>query len=147
VVVSRRGFLGTAGALAAALWAGCGRDEARREPPTDAAVVRGLLGREAAAAGAAAGAIARQDSEHLRELAAAAGIAAPEPAAGGDALALKQLAVFAYVDALPKLADPELRVLVMQVVASEAGHMAALRLEAGEEPVPDAFAGFSVRDA
>jgi hypothetical protein len=142
---SRRRFIGAA--LAGVLWAGCGRDEARREPPSDAEVLRGLLRREAAAAGAAAGVIARQDAEHLEALAGGAGIAVPEPVGGGDALSLKQLAVFGYVDALPKLADPELRVLVMQIAAAEAAHMAALRLEAGEEPVPDAFAGFTVEDA
>ena len=142
---SRRGFLGAA--LAGVLWAGCGRDDARREPPSDAEVLRGLLRREAAAAGAAGGVIARQDVEHLAQLAGRAGVAAPEPPGGGDPVALKQLAVFGYVDALPKLSDPELRVLVMQVAASEAAHMAALRLEAGEEPVQDAFAGFTVEEA
>jgi hypothetical protein len=50
--------------------------------------------------------------------------------------------VFAYVEALPRLADPDLRVLVMRLAASEAEHIAALRLAAGREPVPDAFAGF-----
>ena len=91
--------------------------------------------------------IARQDAEHLAQLAGRAGVAAPEPPGGGDPVALKQLAVFGYIEALPKLSDPELRVLVMQVAASEAAHMAALRLEAGEEPVQDAFAGFTVEEA
>jgi hypothetical protein len=50
--------------------------------------------------------------------------------------------VFAYVEALPKLADPGARVVVMQILASEAEHLAALRQAAGEQPVPDAFAGF-----
>jgi hypothetical protein len=145
VVVSRRAFLGAA--AAGILWAGCGRDDARREPPSDADVLRGLLRREAAAAGAVAGVLARQDAVHLRELAARAGVAAPAPPAGGDAASLKQLAVFGYVDALPKLSDPELRVLVMEIAASEASHLAALRLAAGEEPVPDAFAGFTVEGA
>jgi hypothetical protein len=31
----------------------------------------------------------------------------------------------------------------MELAASEAEHLAALRLEAGDEPVPDAFAGFT----
>ena len=146
VGVSRRRFLGAAGALAGALWVGCGRDDAREQPPSDADVVAGVLRREAAAAGAAAGTIAGQDRMHLRELAAKAGVEAPAPAAGGDAPALKQEAVFGYVAALPKLSDPELRVLVMQVLASEAAHMAALRLEDGERPVPDAFAGYTVED-
>ena len=79
MVISRRGFLGAA--VAGVLWAGCGRDDARREPPSDAAVLRGVLGREAAAAGAAAGVVARQDAEHLSALAARAGVAAPDPVA------------------------------------------------------------------
>ena len=52
--------------------------------------------------------------------------------------------MYDYVAVLPQLADPDLRVLVMQLAASEAEHLAALRLEAGDEPVvPDAFAGFT----
>ena len=51
--------------------------------------------------------------------------------------------MYDYVAALPRLADPELRVLVMELLASEAEHLAALRLAAGEDPVPDAFAGFT----
>jgi hypothetical protein len=150
VSLSRRGFLG---ALAAAVLAGCGRDDARRRPPSDGELVAGLLEREAAAAGAVAGlagaaAIAAQDARHLERLAARAGVAAPPRAAGGGdlavALARKQEAVFGYVEALPRLADPDLRVLVMQVAASEASHLAALRLEAGDDPVPDAFAGFTL---
>jgi hypothetical protein len=50
--------------------------------------------------------------------------------------------VFAYVEALPRLADPGARVAVMQILASEAEHLAALREAAGQQPVPDAFAGF-----
>jgi hypothetical protein len=145
VGLSRRRFLGAAGVLAGAFWVGCGRDEAREEPPSDAEVVAGLLRREAAAAGAvAAVAVARQDAEHLRELAARAGVAAPAPGGDGDAPALKQEALFGYVAALPKLRDPELRVLVMQVLASEAEHIASLRLDAGDDPVPDAFAGYTL---
>ena len=41
------------------------------------------------------------------------------------------------------IGSPDLRVLVMELAASEAEHLAALRLEAGDEPVPDAFAGFT----
>ena len=149
---SRRGFLGAAGALAGALLAGCGREEAGRPPRPDAAVLADLLGPElragAAVAGVAgAGLVARQDELHARRLARlAGGLRADRPAASGDlrtALARKQQAVFAYVDALPRLADPDLRVLVMQIAASEAEQLATLRLEAGEEPVPDAFAGYT----
>lgn len=152
-MVTRRRFLGAAGALAGALLAGCGRDAARERPPSDAEVLRGLLRRERAAGAAVAGlagaaAIARQDERHAERLGALAGagpLARPADR-GADltaALALKQEAVFAYVEALPRLADPDHRVLVMQLAASEAEHIAALRLDARRDPVPDAFAGFT----
>jgi TAT (twin-arginine translocation) pathway signal sequence len=149
---SRRQFLGTAGALVGgALLGGCGAKEAGKEPPTDAEVLGGLLRRELAAGAAVVGVtgselIARQDVLHARRLASLAGIDQPEAAAAVDlttALARKQDAVFAYVEALPRLADPEARVLVMQVAASEAEHLAALRLAAGVDPVPDPFVGFT----
>jgi hypothetical protein len=148
VTLSRRRFLGAAGALAAALWVGCGRDEARQKPPSDAEVLSGLLEREqrtlsAVRDGAAGEAIARQDRQHVARLSALAG-AATLDRSGGTAIAVKQEGFFAYVEALPKLADPDLRVLVMQIAASEAEHLAALRLDAGEEPVPDAFAGYTL---
>jgi len=151
--ISRRRFLATAAVLAGALPAGCGRDAARERPPTDAEVFDGLLRRELAAGAAVAGlagaaAVARQDERHAERLSKVARLAVPGqlPDPGGDlpgALARKQEGVFAYVDALPQLEDPDLRVLVMRVAASEASHLAALRLAAGGEPVPDAFAGFS----
>jgi hypothetical protein len=114
-------------------------------------VLEELLQRELAAGAAVIGVagselIARQDALHARRLAAGAGVSGDLPAAAHDvatALARKQEAVFAYVEALPRLADPELRVLVMQIAASEAEHLAALRLAAGDEPVPDPFAGFT----
>jgi hypothetical protein len=147
---SRRRFLGAAGALAAAVWVGCGRDEARERPPSDAEVLSGLLEREqrtlAAVSGVAgAEAIARQDRRHVARLAALAGATALERA-GAPAVAVKQEGFFAYVEALPKLTDPDLRVLVMRIAASEAGHLAALRLADGGEPVPDAFAGYAPED-
>jgi hypothetical protein len=151
-VVTRRRFLGLAGALAGALLTGCGREEAGKPPRPDSDVLAGLLRAErragAAVAGVAgAGLIARQDELHAARLARLAGKSrAGRPAASADlstALARKQEAVFAYVDALPRLADPDLRVLVMQIAASESAHLAALRLSGGEEPVPDAFAGFT----
>jgi hypothetical protein len=58
-------------------------------------------------------------------------------------LARKQEAVFAYVAALPRLADPDARVAVLQILGSEAEHLAALRQRAGAQPVPDAFAGLT----
>ena len=135
------------------LLGGCGAEEAGKEPPTDGDVLAGLLRRELAAGAAVVGLagselIARQDAMHARRLAAAGGLDLPRdaPAATQDiatALARKQKAVFAYVEALPRLADPEVRVLVMEIAASEAEHLAALRLGTGEEPVPDPFAGFT----
>ena len=153
VSLTRRRFLGAAGVLAGALLSACGRDAARARPPGDAEVLGGLLRRERVAGAAVAGlagaaAIARQDELHAQRLAELSGAApvAQRADATGDlsiALARKQEAVFAYVQALPRLEDPDLRVLVMQLAASEAEHIAALRLHAGQEPVPDAFAGFS----
>jgi hypothetical protein len=148
VGLTRRDFLAAAGAL---VIAGCGADEAGKEPPSDAEVITGLLPLELAAGGAVIGSpiaelLARQDAQHARRLAALAGAPLERPAPTAHdlaaALARKQEAVFAYVEALPKLADPGARVVVMQILASEAEHLAALRLAAGEQPVPDAFAGF-----
>jgi Ferritin-like domain len=147
---SRRDFLGAALA-AGALLSGCGVDEAGKEPPSDAQVIAGLLRTELAAGAAVigsplAGLLVRQDAQHARRLAALAGVPLERrtPAAHdlAAALARKQEAVFAYVQALPKLADPGVRVVVMQILASEAEHLAALRQAAGEQPVPDPFAGF-----
>ena len=150
VRLSRRRFLGAAGVLAGALVSGCGRDEARRKPPTDAEVLAGLLRRERAAGAAVVGlagaaAIALQDELHVKRLSALTSAPAPDvsPMRLDEALASKQEALFAYVAALPRLSDADLRVLVMQIAASEAEHLAALRLAAGREPVPDAFAGYT----
>jgi hypothetical protein len=150
---SRRRFLGAAGALlGGALIGGCGAEEAGKSPPTDAEVLEGLLRRERAAGAAVIGVsgselIARQDALHARRLASLAradvGRGSTEAVELPEALVRKQQAVFAYVEAVPRLADPDLRVLVMQLAASEAEHLAALRLAAGQEPVPDAFAGFT----
>jgi hypothetical protein len=149
VRLSRREFLGAAGS--SLLLAGCGVDEAGKEPPTDAEVLGGLLPVELAAGGAVIGSpiaelVARQDVQHARKLAALAGVEAGRPAPQAidlaAALERKQRAVFAYVEALPRLADADARVTVMQILAGEAEQLAALRLAAGREPVPDAFAGF-----
>ena len=152
VGLSRRRFLGAAGALVGgALAAGCGVDEAGKAPPADADVLAGLLRHERAAGAAVIGSplaelLMRQDERHAARLAELAGVALDRQAAAAHdlaaALARKQEAVFAYVEALPALAAPAARVAVMQILASEAEHLAALRLTAGEPPVPDAFAGF-----
>ena len=152
VSLSRRRFLGAAGALVGgALLGGCGVDEASEEPASDRDVLAGLLQVELAAGGAVIGSpiaelLARQDAQHARRLAALAGTPPerPAPAALGldAALTRKQEAVFAYVEALPKLADADTRVTVMEILASEAEQIAALREAAGRQAVPDPFAGF-----
>ena len=98
--------------------------------------------------------IRSQDRHHVSVLRKAIAALGPVPdmlgTREGDPLPLlerKQRNVFDYVAALPRLADPELRVLVMELAASEAEHLAALRLAVGEEPVPDAFAGFTAAGA
>jgi hypothetical protein len=147
---TRREFLGAALA-GGVLLGGCGVDEAGKEPPSDAEVIGRLLPLELAAGAEVIGSpiakpLVRQDAQHARRLAGLAGapLGRRAPAAHDleAALARKQEAVFAYVEALPKLADPGARVVVMQILASEAEHLAALRQAAGEQPVPDAFAGF-----
>jgi hypothetical protein len=148
VALSRRHFLAASAAL---VLAGCGVDEAGEAPPSDAEVLSGLLRAESAAAAAVIGSpvaelLLRQDQRHLARLAELAGVPAPGSDTAVDlaaGLARKQEAVFAYVAALPQLADPATRVAVMQILASEAGHLAALRQANGAEPVPDAFAGFT----
>ena len=149
VGLSRRGFLAASAAL---VLGGCGVDEAGEAPPTDADVLTGLLEPELAAGAAVIGSpvaelLVRQDARHVQRLAALAGVDPPARAGGAvdlaTGLARKQEAVFAYVAALPKLADPDARAAVMQILASEAEHLAALREGNGAEPVPDAFAGFT----
>jgi hypothetical protein len=152
VGLTRRGFLLGVSA-AGVLLSGCGVDEAGTAPPTDADVLGGLLDVEAAAGAAVIGSpvaelLARQDERHAGRLAELAGVAPPLPGSReavelSTALARKQEAVFAYVAALPAIAEPDTRVALMQILASEAGHMAALREAAGDDAVPDPFAGFT----
>ena len=151
-MVNRREFLGGAIIAAGALVSGCA-GEAEPAVPPDAALLAPLLAGERAAvtalatvAGAAA--VRDQDRRHaarLRSVLAALGATADAPEPDPlPALERKQQNVYDYVAVLPQLADPDLRVLVMELAASEAEHLAALRLEAGDEPVvPDAFAGFT----
>ncbi len=147
VRLSRRGLLGAA-ALAGGAWlAGCGSRGTPAGTRSPAAAVRERVVAAELAAGAPvvgsrlADLIARQDVRHAARLGAGARRAAGT-ADLASALARKQEAVFTYVQALPQLPDPAERVALMQVLASEAEQIAALRLEAGQDPVPDAFAGF-----
>lgn len=52
---------------------------------------------------------------------------------------LENVAIAAYVDALPKLSSPDLRATAAQIVTNEAEHVAVLQLALGNQPAPDAF--------
>ena len=147
VRLSRRGFLGAA-MLGGAWLAGCG---SRGEPvgarrPADE--VRTRIAARGAGRGRARRRLpARRGHRPPGRAATPPGSARERAGASGTAdlataLARKQEAVFTFVEALPQLPDPDERVALMQVLASEAEQIAALRLADGQEPVPDAFAGF-----
>ncbi|HVL95353.1 MAG TPA: ferritin-like domain-containing protein [Solirubrobacteraceae bacterium] len=67
----------------------------------------------------------------------------PPLAAAAAALAyaerLELTVVAAYLDALPKLAKPELRALAAELVAQDAAHLAVVRGGLGRPQAPDAF--------
>jgi bacterioferritin (cytochrome b1) len=52
---------------------------------------------------------------------------------------IENTAVAAYIDAIPKLQDPNLRATAAAIVTNEAEHIAILRGALGKQPVPDAF--------
>ena len=55
------------------------------------------------------------------------------------AVDLENTAVAAYIDALPKLTDPDLRATAAAIVTNEAQHIAILLGAQGRPQVPDAF--------
>lgn len=55
------------------------------------------------------------------------------------AIDIENTAIAAYIDALPKLATPELRATAAAIITNEAQHVAVLLGALGKEPVPDAF--------
>lgn len=55
------------------------------------------------------------------------------------AMRIENTAVAAYIDALPKLSDAELRATAASIVTNEAEHIAVLRGALGLNRVPDAF--------
>ena len=55
------------------------------------------------------------------------------------AIDLEDRAIAAYIDLLPKLGQGELRATVAAIVSNDAQHVAVLRAELGEEPVPAAL--------
>lgn len=52
---------------------------------------------------------------------------------------LEDASVAAYIDALPRLSQPELRGELAGIVAAEAEHLAILHEALGQEPVPQPF--------
>jgi bacterioferritin (cytochrome b1) len=52
---------------------------------------------------------------------------------------IENIAVKAYVEAIPQLARPELRATAAAIVTNEAQHIAVLRFNLGKPPVPSAF--------
>jgi rubrerythrin len=52
---------------------------------------------------------------------------------------LENVAIAAYIDAVPRLSTGNLRATVAQIVANEAEHLAVLRQALGERPVPEPF--------
>ncbi|HWT25810.1 MAG TPA: twin-arginine translocation signal domain-containing protein [Solirubrobacteraceae bacterium] len=165
--LSRRRFL-EAGALtgAALLLGACGAEVALPSRRAEARVLAGLLARERAAiAGLGAaletleGARAAQvrgllahDRRHAAVLGEALRVrgtppsAAPAARATGSlerALADKEAALAAYVQALGGIADAPLRVRLAETAAAEAEHAAVLRMLLGADPVPGAFGGIA----
>ena len=55
------------------------------------------------------------------------------------AIDLENTAIAAYIDALPKLGEGDLRATAAAIIANEAEHVAVLLGALGEEQVPDAF--------
>ena len=149
VGLTRRGFLGVS---AAVLLAGCGVDEAAEEPPSDAEVLAGLLEPERAAGAAVIGSpvaelLARQDARHSSGWAPSRAYRRrrqePTPRStwppGSRA---SRTPCSPTSPRCPSSLIPTRGSRVMQILASEAEHIAALRQGNGADPVPDAFAGF-----
>jgi rubrerythrin len=55
------------------------------------------------------------------------------------AVDLENTAIAAYVDALPKLTEGDLRATVASIITNEAEHVAVLLDALGEDPIPSAF--------
>ena len=93
--------------------------------------------------------LAQQEDEHAhaveRAIRAAGGkppnaftlVHAGEPLAQAHTRELTMIAL--GIDALPKLADPKLRVLLSSILTSDGEHLAAITLAQGGDPVPEAF--------
>ena len=160
-MTTRRGFL-AAGALALA---GCGKagGTATPAPATDIGtrkrgdieVLGFLLAYEQQSVSvyerggpAPIGQLLAREREHVQRLQRALDDLGGRPQAplsppDGDGLDLAErvenTALAAYLDAIPKLADPGLRALCAQLVTDEAEHLAAVRLALHRPVAPDAF--------
>jgi rubrerythrin len=55
------------------------------------------------------------------------------------AIDLENTAIAAYIDALPKLSDRELRATAASIITNEAEHVSILLHSLGRDPVPSAF--------
>jgi hypothetical protein len=163
--LTRRAFIGVAGASLVAVAAGCGGDEAPADAGrADAALLGAMLARERAAVeqlrglaardGRGAAEIARaraHDEAHARRLAAElrrlggrmpstaspGGAAVTSPVLG--ALAIKQDLYARYLEEMPLLRTAALRSLVTEIAVVEAEHIAALRAASGTDPLDTAF--------
>jgi hypothetical protein len=98
-----------------------------------------------------------QERMHVDALAQAVMALGATPASGRDryavpplpddaavlrfAMGVEQIAVAQYLDLIPKLSSQNLRGTFASILTVEAEHLAVLRGEAGQEPVPDAFVG------
>jgi hypothetical protein len=163
--LTRRAFVGVAGASLVALAAGCGGEDSPADAGrADAALLGAMVARERAAVeklrelagggGRGAAEIGRaraHDEAHARRLAAElrrlGGRTPATPAPGGaagttpllSALAIKQDLYARYLEELPLLRAAGLRSLVVEIAIVEAEHVAALRAASGAEPLDDPF--------
>jgi hypothetical protein len=163
--LTRRAFIGVAGASLVAVATGCGGEESTADAGrADAALLGAMLARERAAVeqlrelaargGRGAAEIGRaraHDEAHARRLAAElrklggrtptaatpAGAAATSPVLG--ALAIKQDLYARYLEEMPLLRTAALRSLVTEIAVVEAEHIAALRAASGADPLDTAF--------
>jgi hypothetical protein len=163
--LTRRAFIGVAGASLVAVAAGCGGEDAPADAGrADAALLGAMLAREhaaieqlrelAARGGRGAAEIARaraHDEAHARRLAAelrklggrTPAAATPTGAAATSplpaALAIKQDLYARYLEELPLLRTAALRSIVTEIAIVEAEHVAALRAASGADPLDTAF--------
>jgi rubrerythrin len=163
--LTRRAFIGAAGASLVALAAGCGGEDAPADAGrADAALLGAMLARERAAAeqlrelaargGRGSVEIGRaraHDEAHARRLAAELrklGGRTPTPASPGGAaagtpvtvaLAIKQDLYARYLEEMPLLRTAALRSLITEIAIVEAEHVAALRAASGADPLDDPF--------